>query len=489
MLELAPFGMRKRDLLWATPLLSLFVLGFFACSTTDPPTQIEVRVDSDYASSEIGAIAVDVTWPGIASAKHLRCGGAHPFSFRIDPVTDHPEVPARVVVRAYGPDGHHLVDSIAEAAFTAHEVHLLPMDLTRSCASVACDEATTSCVDGACRAVGRTSLNAIDPDTAEEPTHNCVEGTFEPPLIADGGADARGDTGADASTDPDSSGDADASDAPNDADAGDAPNDADAGDSATCDDADASAAVLGMFGAIWHPSQVDEIDSFGSTYDCVRAKYDRIRSDGWRYFVLQPYVVNGQLRYNAIWRKSTEDETVSAGDTFADFSAKDSALTSTGWRLKILQPYVDGSDVRYTAVWRPSTDPQTELFGVTSAELQAKYDELHPNGWRVDLLKPYVLGNEVRYSAVWRSGTDAEELMLDVTNSTFVARYNVVYPQGNRVYVFENYRLNGEFFYAITYRPSVEHEHQAYQSGYPAFLSKYQDLWNQGWRLTNLHAF
>src|SRR5689334_22384906 len=136
MLQPASLRMRQRHRLWAAFLLPTL---FFACASRPTPTQIEVQVASQYAPEEIGAIDAEVSWPGTPTKARLRCRGAHPFSFRVNGVAGRPEVPAHVVVRSYDPAGNHLVDSIAEVAFVAGEVRVLPIQLARSCASAQCD--------------------------------------------------------------------------------------------------------------------------------------------------------------------------------------------------------------------------------------------------------------------------------------------------------------------------------------------------------------
>ena len=101
-----------------------------------------------------------------------------------------------------------------------------------------------------------------------------------------------------------------------------------------------------------------------------------------------------------VWRKSTEGEIQVYGWTYTDYRSQYDQLWSQVWRLKILQPYVINGQVRYTAVWHPSSEGEMQVYGWSYANYRAKYDQLWQQGWRLKMLQPYVVGGQVLYTAV-----------------------------------------------------------------------------------------
>ena len=112
-----------------------------------------------------------------------------------------------------------------------------------------------------------------------------------------------------------------------------------------------------FYNAVWRPGTDNELQVYGWTYADYRKKYDDLWKQGWRLKILQPYVVNGDVLYTAVFQPGTGGEYQVYGWTYADYRKKyDDDLWKQGWRLALLQPYVVNNEVRYTAVWRPGTE-------------------------------------------------------------------------------------------------------------------------------------
>src|SRR5262249_17760437 len=97
----------------------------------------------------------------------------------------------------------------------------------------------------------------------------------------------------------------------------------------------------------------NEIQVYGWSYDDYRTKYDELWPQGWRLYILQAYVIDGQVRYNAVWRPGNMPEIQVYGWSYDDYRTKYDELWPQGWRLYILDSFVlPGAQVRYNAVWR-----------------------------------------------------------------------------------------------------------------------------------------
>lgn len=164
-----------------------------------------------------------------------------------------------------------------------------------------------------------------------------------------------------------------------------------------------------LYNAVWRPGgNTSEIQDYGVSYSRFRSDYDTLYPQGWRIYILQSYVMpNGDVLYNAVFRVGDNSERQVYGYTYSDFLTKYNTLFPEGWRLYILDPYVisDGT-VRYNAVWRPGTHAETQVYNWTYTDFRNQYNMLFPEGWRLYILSAYVLpGDNVRYDAVWRLGT------------------------------------------------------------------------------------
>ena len=163
-----------------------------------------------------------------------------------------------------------------------------------------------------------------------------------------------------------------------------------------------------LYNAVWRPGDLGERQFYGVTYAQFRSDYDSLYPEAWRVSILQSYVLpNGDVLYNAVFRVGDNGERQVYGYTYSDFLTKYNTLFPEGWRLYILDPYVisDGT-VRYNAVWRPATHAETQVYNWTYTDFRNQYNMLFPEGWRLYILSAYVLpGDNVRYDAVWRLGT------------------------------------------------------------------------------------
>jgi hypothetical protein len=247
----------------------------------------------------------------------------------------------------------------------------------------------------------------------------------------------------------------------------------------------------GHYTAVWKPSEAAEIQVYNWKYADYRAKYDALWPLGWRLYSLQPYVVSGQVRYNAVWRKGTpgEGEIQVYGWKYDDYRAKYDDLWKEGWRLKILQPYVIDGKLRYTAVWRKGTEGEIQVYGWKYADYRAKYDDLWKEGWRLKLLQPYVIGGNVRYTAVWHQSTEGEIQVYGWKYADYRAKYDDLWKQGWRLKLLEPYVVNGNTRYTAVWKPGSGGEIQVYGWKYADYRAKYDELWEKGWRLQILQTF
>ena len=146
---------------------------------------------------------------------------------------------------------------------------------------------------------------------------------------------------------------------------------------------------------------------FISDFNAVYSQASNEKQPGWRLDILQTYVTaKGEPLYNAVWRPGNAAEADQQQMTSAQLDSDWSTLYPLGWRLYILQSYVVAGQVNHNMVWRQGTYDQQAVFGWTYADYRAKYDAIYPDGWRLSVLNTYVLPNgDVRYDAVWRLGT------------------------------------------------------------------------------------
>jgi len=197
-----------------------------------------------------------------------------------------------------------------------------------------------------------------------------------------------------------------------------------------------------LYNAVWRPGTFGEIQVYGWTYADYKLKYDQLWAQGWRLQILQPYVVNGAVRYTAVWRQlGNLGEIQVYGWTYADYKLKYDQLWGQGWRLQILQPYVVNGAVRYTAVWRQLGNlGEIQVYGWTYADYKLKYDQLWAQGWRLQLLKPYRVNGQVRYTAVWRQlGNLSEIQVYGWAYNDYRQKYDDLWPQGWRLYALETF--------------------------------------------------
>jgi 3',5'-cyclic AMP phosphodiesterase CpdA len=161
-----------------------------------------------------------------------------------------------------------------------------------------------------------------------------------------------------------------------------------------------------LYNAVWRQGNVGEIQDYGVSYAQYRSDYDTYWNQGWRLYILQSYVFNGQVLYNAVWRPGNTAELQVYGWTYSDYLNKYNTLWNEGWRLYILQSYVLNNQVLYNAVWRPLGDlPELQVYGWTYSDFRNEYNALWSGGWRLYILDTCVVDGQPQYNAVWRMGT------------------------------------------------------------------------------------
>lgn len=56
----------------------------------------------------------------------------------------------------------------------------------------------------------------------------------------------------------------------------------------------------------------------------------------------------------------------------------------------MIQPYVVDGVVRYTAVFRPGTEAEYQVYGFSYNDYRQRYDDLWAQGYRLSMLQTYV---------------------------------------------------------------------------------------------------
>jgi hypothetical protein len=232
-----------------------------------------------------------------------------------------------------------------------------------------------------------------------------------------------------------------------------------------------------------------EIQVYGWKYADYRKKYDTLWPQGWRLYILQSYVVNGQVLYNAVWRRWSGGEFQVYGWAYADFKKKYDSLWPQGWRLYILQSYVLNGQVRYNAVWRKGTLGEKQTYDTGYTQYRSQYDALWKQKWRLQSLQSYDAGGQVRYNAVWRPGDSPEFQVYGWSYADYRKKYDELWQKGWRLYSLQSYASNGETRYNAVWRPGDMPEIQVYGYKYSDYRKKYDELWPKGWRLYVLDAF
>ncbi len=240
-------------------------------------------------------------------------------------------------------------------------------------------------------------------------------------------------------------------------------------------------------------TSLNEIQVYGWTYSDYRAKYNTLWTEGWRLYSLQSYVLStGAVRYNAVWRPGgNTSEIQDYGVSYSRFLSDYNTLFPQGWRVYILQAYVVSGQVFYNAVWRPGDVSETQMYGVSYSVFRSQYNTLYPQGWRLRILQSYVMPNgDVLYNAVWRPGDTGEKQVYEWTYTDFRNEYNTLWPLGWRLYILDSYVISdGTVRYNAVWRPATHAETQVYDWTYSDYKTEYDTLWTEGWRLYILNAY
>ena len=201
-------------------------------------------------------------------------------------------------------------------------------------------------------------------------------------------------------------------------------------------------------------TSLNEIQVYGWLYADYRKEYDSLWPTGWRLYSLQSYVSGGQVLYNAVWRpQGNLPEIQVYGWLYSDYRKEYDSLWTQGWRLYILQSYVFNGQVLYNAVFRHGNVGELQDYGVPYSQYRSDYDTYWKEGWRLYILQSYVFNNQVLYNAVWRpQGNLAETQVYGWSYSDFRTEYNSLWPQGWRLYILDTYVFNGQAQYNAVWR-------------------------------------
>lgn len=92
-----------------------------------------------------------------------------------------------------------------------------------------------------------------------------------------------------------------------------------------------------LYTAAWRPNTIGEIQIYEWAYKDFRAKYDSLWNNGWRLFLLNNFVVNGEVRYNAVWRRPAPASEIQLYESsYEGFRKQYDSLWCDGWRLRLL---------------------------------------------------------------------------------------------------------------------------------------------------------
>ena len=238
-------------------------------------------------------------------------------------------------------------------------------------------------------------------------------------------------------------------------------------------------------------TSLNEIQVYGWLYSDYRKEYDTLWTQGWRLYSLQSYVLGGQVLYNAVWRpQGNLSEIQVYGWLYSDYRKEYDSLWPQGWRLYILQSYVFNGQVLYNAVWRQGNVGEIQDYGVPYSQYRSDYDTYWQQGWRLYILQSYVFNGQVLYNAVWRPGNSGEIQVYGWLYSDFRKEYDTLWTQGWRLYILQSYVLNGQVLYNAVWRPQGDlPEIQVYGWLYSDYRKEYDTLWTQGWRLYILDTY
>jgi hypothetical protein len=224
-------------------------------------------------------------------------------------------------------------------------------------------------------------------------------------------------------------------------------------------------------------------------------QYRDLFPQGWRLYILQAYVQSdGGVRYNAVLRPAgNTDEKHLYGVTFAEFKSLYNTLFPEGWRLYILQSYVADGDVRYNAVWRSGAGMAGEFqeYGVDISDLDTWYDGYKSDDWRLVVYESYLSNTgDVLYNGVIRAGDVSTTRVDGYTLPDFQAKAKELEAEGWRLYIVQPYvAADGTVLYNAIWHPGDHAETRIEGYTVTDFVNKYQDLWNDGWRLYSLNAY
>jgi hypothetical protein len=212
-----------------------------------------------------------------------------------------------------------------------------------------------------------------------------------------------------------------------------------------------------LYNAVWRPSgNIGEIQVYGWSLNDLRNRYNTLWPQGWRLYILQSYVLNGQVLYNGVWRQNMDGgEVQTFGVNYASYRSQYDSLWPQGWRLYILQSYVLNGQVLYNAVWHRGNLPEIQVYGWSYSDFRSRYDSLWPQGWRLYALQAYVVNGQVVYNAVWRPGDHGEIQVYGWSSADFRSRYDSLWPQGWRLYVLDTIYVNGQPSYNAVWRQNT----------------------------------
>jgi Papain family cysteine protease/Bacterial tandem repeat domain 1 len=237
--------------------------------------------------------------------------------------------------------------------------------------------------------------------------------------------------------------------------------------------------------AVWQKTDKAQQQVHGWSYTDFKLRHDELYPQGYRLQSLDVNVVGGEPQYSAVWRKvGNVAERAVYGWSYDRFRAEYDELWKDGWRLQLLEPFVVDGAVRYSAVWRKLGNvAEKQVYGWSYDDYRAKYDELWKDGWRLHLLEPFVIGGKVKYTAVWRKTGGGEVQVYGWKYADYRKKYDELWGQNYRLHRLENYLVDGKLRYTAVWKPADGSEVQVYGWDYESFRAKDRAMQKDGWRL------
>ncbi len=200
---------------------------------------------------------------------------------------------------------------------------------------------------------------------------------------------------------------------------------------------------------VWHrdPSIVAWTSRRGLTHDAYSALWTDLAADGWRVLDLDPYVVDGAVRWNGIWVKDRVRKGWASyrGLTEAGLRDRIASQAALGRRPLKINGYRIGGATRYAVVFVADGLAFQAELGLTSSEYGAAWSRYRQQGYRPADIAAFDGGDGLRFAGVWVQdpAVEAWTSLRNMTTSTYTAQQRDLALQGYIQVDADLYRANG----------------------------------------------